>query len=426
MGVVGPAGRAVAGRPRRQSAGAARRAPLVWLRTWEFWSTPRGFVCWLLAVTLLALASVAVAAAVPSVLQASRMVIWLGLAGCGAVCIEAARRTEEPAGIVKDLLSAWTLPVALLLPPLYALLIPVPFAVLEQLRLGRSLVHRRVYSTVSIALATGAVSLVFHAYLPMQDMGGAIHDPAGTVLVALGCGVLGCALNVGLIAIGVRLASPEPTWRELLGDRDQRLIDLGEICIGVAVAGCWLVTPALGLTLVVPVLLVQRSLTHAQLQAAARTDAKTGLLNAAAWQRESEREIVRAQRQRQPLAVLLIDLDHFKRTNDAHGHLAGDAALLRTVSALRLSVRGYDQLGRFGGDEFTATLPGADCAEAVHVAERLRFAVAAMSPDAGTTVSIGVAVLGAHGNDLTDLLTAADAALYRAKRTGRNRVALAH
>lgn len=420
----GAAGRAVAGDTWLGTTAPLRRLPLAQVRTWVLWSTPWRFISWLLAVVALT-AAVVVVATPEHPLEAAPLANWLGLATCGAVCIEAARRSEEPAGIVKDLLSAWTLPVALLLPPFYALLIPVPFAVLEQLRLGRSLVYRRVYSTASIALSTGAVSVLFRAYRTAAGGDALTTARAVTVLAAIGCGVVGCALNIVLIAVGVRLAAPELAWRELLGDRDQRVIDLGEVCMGVAVAGCWLASPALGLTLVVPVLLVQRGLTRAQLQTAARTDAKTGLLNAAAWQRETEREILRAQRQHQPLAVLLVDLDNFKRINDVYGHLAGDEALLCSVSALRLALRDYDQVGRFGGDEFTATLPGADVDEAALVAERLRLAVAAAPGATRATVSIGIAVLGRHGDDLTDLITAADAALYRAKTTGRNRVALA-
>lgn len=402
---------------------------LLHVGSWALWGTPGPFIVWLVGVVT-ATAGLAVVLCGQTEFPAASLLTWLALAACGSVCVEAARRTDQPAGIVKDLLSAWTLPVALLLPPFYALLIAVPFSVHPQLRLGRSLVYRRVYSTAVVGLATAAVSELFHSYCGWAGTDGLRDGRSLTVVVALASAAVGAGINVVLIAVGVRLAAIESRWPDLIGDADQRLIDLAEVCLGVAVAACWGVSAALGLTLLIPVLLVQRSFTHSQLKAAARTDAKTGLLNAAAWQREAEREIVRARRQRQPMAVLLADLDHFKRINDAHGHLVGDRALLGAVQALRDTIREYDLLGRFGGEEFTAVLPGADIEEAVRVAARLRAAVASTrvpldGVDVQVTVSIGIAVLGIHGSDLTDLLTAADHALYQAKKLGRNQVHLA-
>jgi len=406
--------------------------PATQLRDSPLWEAPARLVWWITAVVGLAMA-LAVAGLLTTPVRPAQVACWLVLTGCGAVCVEAVRRTGEQAGVSKDLLSAWTLPVALLLPPVYSLLIPLPLTILLQLRVRRGLVYRRAYSVAAIGLANWLASVAFHRYL--QWPGGAGAGSTSTsrtmlVLLALSCAALGCAVNVLLIGSAVRLASPETTWRELLGGSEQRVLEAGEVCLGVAVAGCWLVTPALALTMLVPVLLVQRSLTHAQLRAAARTDAKTGLLNAQAWQEEADREIVRAHREGQPLAILVADLDHFKHVNDTHGHLAGDVALLAAVTALSSGLRPYDQLGRFGGEEFTAVLPRTGRVEAGQIAERLRRAVAAGPALVGDTVvqltvSVGVAVLGEHGHDLTDLLTAADHALYRAKQSGRNQVALA-
>jgi diguanylate cyclase (GGDEF)-like protein len=186
-----------------------------------------------------------------------------------------------------------------------------------------------------------------------------------------------------------------------------------------------------------PVILLQRSLLHQQLRAAAQSDPKTGLLNAVAWQREAERWIRRARRLTAPAAILLVDIDHFKRVNDTYGHLAGDELLAATAGTLGRHVRACDVLGRFGGEEFVAVLPGAGQQEACHVAERLRVRVRELSVPArgaaaphaaaphdtvAITVSIGVAALGLDGEDLFELLAAADAALYRAKKSGRDRV----
>lgn len=412
-------------------AGNAAR-PMAGIRRWALWSSPPVVVC-LVTATALAGAALAVEGLLTLRWRPDQLATCLVLLACAALCVEAVHRVGQPAGVSKDLLSAWQLPVALLLPPVFSLLFPVPLGVLKQLRLGRSLVYRRVYSGAAVGLANWTVSVLFHRFAsPGLHLvpGGLRVDRAAVVLLALGCCVLGCAINVGLIGLAVRSASPGTTWRELIVDRDQRVLDAGEICLGVAVTGCWFVTPLLALVMVTPVLLVQRSLAHAQLRAAARTDAKTGLLNAKAWQGEAEREIVRAHREGQPLAVLIADIDHFKRLNDAYGHLAGDVALMAVVRALTGGLRVYDQLGRFGGEEFTAVLPRTGRIEAGRIAERLRHAVAAFPVVLGDTsvdlsVSIGVAVLGEHGHDLTDLLTAADHALYRAKNSGRNQVATA-
>jgi len=177
------------------------------------------------------------------------------------------------------------------------------------------------------------------------------------------------------------------------------------------------------------VILLQRSLLHQQSQAAARTDAKTGLLNATAWQREADAEISRALRDGGQLGLLLVDVDHFKRVNDSHGHLAGDEVLGGLAAELRQQVRQSDIVGRFGGEEFVVLLPKTETVEAYRIAERLRRAVGVVSVPAGenavsVTVSIGVAALGRHGHDLFELLAAADLALYRAKDRGRNQVCL--
>jgi diguanylate cyclase (GGDEF)-like protein len=128
--------------------------------------------------------------------------------------------------------------------------------------------------------------------------------------------------------------------------------------------------------------------------------------------------------------VLLADIDYFKRVNDTHGHLTGDAMLRTLAAEMRQQVRESDLVGRFGGEEFAILLSGATAEEACRVAERIRQGAAVvkvLTKDAtvGVTISIGVAVLGSHGGDLGELLNAADRALYRAKRTGRDRVCLA-
>jgi diguanylate cyclase (GGDEF)-like protein len=181
--------------------------------------------------------------------------------------------------------------------------------------------------------------------------------------------------------------------------------------------------------------LLQRSQRHAQLENASRVDAKTGLLNAVTWHREARVEISRAARTHTPLAVAMIDIDHFKQVNDTYGHLTGDAVLATLSATLRALLRDYDIIGRFGGEEFCVLLPQTDEVKAEQITERLRAKLAEITVPAsgGTvaqpaplqvTVSIGVAALKTSRRDLDELIAAADAALYRAKAQGRNRVCL--
>ncbi|WP_245642681.1 GGDEF domain-containing protein [Nonomuraea candida] len=349
------------------------------------------------------------------------------LMGCGAVCIEATRRLGMPAGVSRDLLSAWWLPVALLLPPVYALFAPIVLQVLLQLRVRATMLYRRVFSSAAIGLAGCTASVTFHGFVehPWELSRGS----GPPILIAVASAVIFSLLNIGLIAIAAHMANPDAAWREVLWDRESMLLDIVELCLGVTVSIACGINLGLLIFTLPPVVLLQRSLLHAQLQAAARTDAKTGLLNAAAWQREADTEIGRARSTGDSLALLIIDIDHFKRVNDAHGHLVGDQVLVGVASMLRSQLREYDVVGRFGGEEFAVLLPGADTDEARRVAERLRVRIARMAiPVEDTlvrvTISTGVALMGVHGDDLIDLLAAADLALYRAKELGRDRVCI--
>jgi diguanylate cyclase (GGDEF)-like protein len=353
--------------------------------------------------------------------------VFCALMACGAVCIEATRRLGMPAGVARDLLSAWWLPVALLLPPIYSLLAPIPLHILLQRRVRQTVVYRRVFSSAAIALAGLAASLVFHITAEIPTGPGL--GTAVPIALAVGCAVLFTVLNTTLIAAAAYMADADTRWRDVLWDRESAVLDVVELCLGVLVTiACWLNIALLVLALP-PVVLLQRSLLHAQLQAAARTDAKTGLLNASAWQREADTEIARARRTREPLALLIVDIDHFKRVNDTYGHLVGDHVLCEVAAMLRGQLREYDVVGRFGGEEFVILLPGTDVTEARRVAERLRCRISRMAVPAddvmvSVTVSVGVAIRSLHGEDLLDLLAAADVALYQAKALGRDRICL--
>jgi diguanylate cyclase (GGDEF)-like protein len=165
------------------------------------------------------------------------------------------------------------------------------------------------------------------------------------------------------------------------------------------------------------------------IRTAASTDALTGLLNHGAMQVRVREEISRAAREQQPLCCVLIDLDDFKRVNDELGHPAGDALLRRVADALRAEVRPYDQVARYGGDEFVLVLPGAEEQTARVVAERVRAHVQTGAPE-GSDGPLGDCSIGVSawqpGMSADELLAAADRALLLAKRTGKGRVAVAN
>ena len=161
---------------------------------------------------------------------------------------------------------------------------------------------------------------------------------------------------------------------------------------------------------------------HAQesLRHLAMYDALTELFNRRAFMELAERELARARRAKAPFAVLMLDLDHFKRINDRQGHLAGDRVLAGFAAVLHRCLRAEDLVGRYGGEEFCAFLPGARKREALGIAERIR---ARTAKKADITVSIGVALGPAKtAASLQAAIACADEALYRAKKSGRNRV----
>jgi diguanylate cyclase (GGDEF)-like protein len=168
---------------------------------------------------------------------------------------------------------------------------------------------------------------------------------------------------------------------------------------------------------------------HAEVRNRITFDQLSGLLTKESLFLALDMELKRCHRYTVPLAVLMMDLDHFKAVNDTRGHMMGSHVLAEVGRLIARSIRGADVAARYGGEEFVAYLPEADGAGAVQVAERIRMNIestefALDGQTVRSSISVGIALFPAHGHDLKSLVARADRALYRAKEDGRNRVCL--
>jgi len=190
----------------------------------------------------------------------------------------------------------------------------------------------------------------------------------------------------------------------------------------------WLAILLAGVLLLLMLWLAWRQLRQSRrLHRLALTDALTGISNRRHIEYMLHVAVDEARRSHRELAVIMLDIDHFKRVNDSHGHPAGDQVLEQIVHVCQGALRQHDRLGRMGGEEFLVVLPDTDIEGGLQVAERLRACVAATRPVVGgvelqLSISLGVAQLRAADTGATSLVRRADAALYHAKDNGRNRV----
>lgn len=243
-------------------------------------------------------------------------------------------------------------------------------------------------------------------------------------LIGMAGGAISNYSALRFVAVGAMLAVLLPSTLWLI-------FHPGKLQLAMALGSCIFMLGALRSTKVLSSALHRSlQLTHELRQAheiaerLARTDALTGVSNRRAFFERGQQIARYCERNTHPLSALLVDIDHFKDINDQYGHSAGDSALQQVGTILQQSFRKSDVCGRLGGEEFAILLPDTPLAEAHEVAEKLRHTVAAMpivlsDQRATLNVSIGVAT-GSY--DIEALLQHADAAMYRAKRAGRNRV----
>ncbi|MEV5961565.1 diguanylate cyclase [Kribbella sp. NPDC051952] len=356
------------------------------------------------------------------------------------ISVEGARRVENRrrrgGALHKDLAPAWMIAAAVILHPALAILVAVLLRIWWRIRAGKCIPYRWAFSTAVHVLAVGAAHAVF------VSTGNLVGDDGLGLVVSMVAGALAyVATDTILCGLAISLIIPGSSRREVIGGLDDLCTDATAATLGCLLAAACLITPWFALVAIPITLTAQRALLLGQLETEAQTDPKTSLTRVDWWRRRTEEMLRTSKNQREPMAVLLIDIDHFKLVNDRHGHLVGDEALRAVATILRSAIRVKDVIGRFGGEEFVIALPGTGIDEATVTADRLRNAVAAsplaamcagvldepdLDPDTfRLTVSIGVSVYPADGSTVDDLLLCADRAMYAAKAAGRNRVSLA-
>jgi diguanylate cyclase (GGDEF)-like protein len=311
---------------------------------------------------------------------------------------------------------------------LAALLAPlalVPLVCLPSFVLDRVVARRALFAVVLNALALTAITVLAAAARlligdgPPDSLRWAVA--AGTAAVVYTAGAYGWAIAGRWLVRGVL-----PRRRHV---RDVLPLFQEAAMAATAVLGAtlWRITPLLVVYMIGPVAVLQRLLYFREVQVAARTDGKTGLLNYRWFEECARREISRARRAVGPLALLVVDMDRLRDVNSAFGHQGGDQALRHVAASLAGGARRDDLVCRFGGEEFLVLLPGTHVDAASEVAERLRHAIRTTplriaGREVRVSVSIGVAGLEEGAADLEALVALADTRLYAAKEAGRDRV----
>jgi diguanylate cyclase (GGDEF)-like protein len=308
---------------------------------------------------------------------------------------------------------AFTVAAALLLPPELVVLVAVGQHVPEWFR------HRYPWFIQTFNAANVVIAAL--AAWALRD---ALDGGGRPVAVALAAALTYIAVNHLLLARMLWLARGHDSTSSGLFSADGLLADGAVASVGIGIAFALVHQPALAVTAILPLVLIQRALAVPTLQEQAFTDHKTGLLNSRGIDQPARSEFARARRAGGTLSVLICDLDGMREINNRFGHLQGDAALAAVADSFRAVLRPYDLCARFGGDEFLVVLPETTEDAAVAVATRIRGALAARpvaTPLGSFTVrvSIGVASLRDDETRIGELVERADDAMYTAKSGDR-------
>lgn len=425
---------------RRAGPGVLRRRPGR-VTEWAVWSLPCPVLAIVLAVDLLAVASLVADLVIhpgPFPPQWPWVLVVLAVGGIvsteASIGVERVRRPSDESPYI-DLSSVWVFAGAVLLPgPLACVVVAAVYGHIYVRVWRRSgfPAHRVAFTVATVVLAVQVAATV---------VGGgaeAFTTPAGIgrVLLAL---LAYATVNVFLVVAVIVLSGPGrdlPALRHVLARGDDAVLELATLSMGVLVAGAIATFgPAYAVLVLPPLIVLHRTVLVPQLEEAARTDGKTGLLTIAAWRVQAAEALRRTERSGGHAGVLVLDIDLFKLVNDRHGHLVGDHVLATVAAVVRAEVRDDDLVGRFGGEEFVVLLAGLDHAEghpSEVVAERIRRRIEELRVEVAVaagpavvddlTVSIGGATFPADGRELTRLVEVADAAMYAAKHAGRNTV----
>src|SRR5215467_7659835 len=255
---------------------------------WPVWRLRPWLVMFISLVTAAYVVAIAVAVALAPWPESWRN-LWLfgALLLCSVLTVELTKRTGENAGMIKDVYGVWELPLAILLPPIYALVAPIFRFTLTQVRIRRIPLYRRVFSAAVMGLSNASASLVFHAITGQRiGMAPGIGSPATLWLVAVAVAAMALwAVNTSLVFPDFKESDPTMTLRDVLA-RDSIQNDVAELCVTVLVTLDIAVTPLTILFAFPFVTLLQHSFRHVHLVNASRVDSKTGLLNAGTWERE--------------------------------------------------------------------------------------------------------------------------------------------
>ena len=410
------------------------------LGQWALWHTPKRVIALVVAVDSVAIL-VSVAAIFHSSVTGSDLLRFGLLASMSVAYLEVSRQVEQRRRLFLtssshiNVTSVWTLPAAVLLPQTLAICLVVLVYVHLWFRAWRHVEstsgYRSGYSAAGVVVTCIAVSAMLGAFGLRDSANSATASALLALVVAIAAYPV---ISAVLVATAIFVSTGRKRPSALIGSWSENALELATLALGGVTAALIVRAPWLALIVLPAVFMLQHHALIKQLVDAATIDTKTELLNASAWRLLAERELERAERQGTATAVLVIDMDRFKQVNDVYGHLAGDTALKAVAEALADELRGYDAVGRFGGEEFVALLPGVGPHAARRVGERIRQRIASLSVGVesragGTklvslTASIGVASAPAKQSRLDDLLRAADDALYTAKGDGRNAVRL--
>lgn len=403
-------------------------------RSWELWSLPKDLIRYLILAEFAALLWMGDAVLTETVSRAD-LVRFAVLAALVAAFQQISPRIERMRirladSHAIDMTSVWTFAGVIALPAGLAALLAVFGAVsMSMLRLRAGVhLYRQMFTAATVILACLTGSTVVHLSAgPLGHLSGGA-SAAGMVLLAM---VIYTVVNTSMIAGAIFLSARPLPVRALFGTAEENGLEVATLCLGGMTGLTVVYTPWLTVLSIVPLVALQRGALIKQLEVAATTDPKTGLLNAVAWRQVAQKEIARAARERHTVAVMIIDMDRFKEVNDTYGHLVGDAVLVSVAERLTTELRQYDSIGRFGGEEFVAILPEVDLSTARAISDRILNRVRELevfSPDAptvplgGFSASIGLALYPNNGADVEGLLHIADSALYAAKSAGRDRV----